>query len=196
MALNKREIERLLKSEIVYLATCDTKGNPHVKPIWFIFDQGKIWFETDIITRAFKNIKENNKIMLCFGGRETYLVWGKVKWYKEKDAPVEFRKMFWKKYGKFIDDPRHMVKNGRSLDQISVDKFIGKGVLIKISDKKFDLDAIKSTNIEQGDIVLFYTGISEVYHQSEYYDNYPAITKEIAEYLVNKKVKMVGVDMC
>ncbi|KKR25103.1 MAG: hypothetical protein A3C27_01005 [Candidatus Levybacteria bacterium RIFCSPHIGHO2_02_FULL_39_36] len=104
MALNKREIERLLKSEIVYLATCDTKGNPHVKPIWFIFDQGKIWFETDIITRAFKNIKENNKIMLCFGGRETYLVWGKVKWYKEKDAPVEFRKMFWKKYGKFMDD--------------------------------------------------------------------------------------------
>ncbi|KKR25102.1 MAG: hypothetical protein A3C27_01010 [Candidatus Levybacteria bacterium RIFCSPHIGHO2_02_FULL_39_36] len=98
--------------------------------------------------------------------------------------------------GTHIDAPRHMVKNGRSLDQISVDKFIGKGVLIKISDKKFDLDAIKSTNIEQGDIVLFYTGISEVYHQSEYYDNYPAITKEIAEYLVNKKVKMVGVDMC
>ncbi|OGH15526.1 MAG: hypothetical protein A3E68_01005 [Candidatus Levybacteria bacterium RIFCSPHIGHO2_12_FULL_39_39] len=98
--------------------------------------------------------------------------------------------------GTHIDAPRHMVKNGRSLDQISVDKFIGKGVLIKISDKKFDLDAIKSTNIEQVDIVLFYTGISEVYHQSEYYDNYPAITKEIAEYLVNKKVKMVGVDMC
>ena len=26
--------------------------------------------------------------MLCFGGRETYLVWGKVKWYEEKDCPL------------------------------------------------------------------------------------------------------------
>ena len=42
--------------------------------------------------------------MLCFGGRETYLVWGKVKWYKEKDCPILFRKMLWDKYGDDMDD--------------------------------------------------------------------------------------------
>jgi len=104
MALNRNEIEKLLKTEIVYLATSDLKGNPHVKPIWFVYRKGKIWFETHLPTRAFKNIKENNKIMLCFGGRETYLVWGKVKWYKEKDAPLPFRKLYWKKYGDDMDD--------------------------------------------------------------------------------------------
>ena len=104
MSLNIKEIGKLFKTEIVYLATSDLQGNPHVKPIWFVYYKGKIWFETDIITRAFKNIKENNKIMLCFGGRETYLIWGSVKWYKEKDAQVPFRKMFWEKYGKDMDD--------------------------------------------------------------------------------------------
>lgn len=69
-------------------------------------------------------------------------------------------------------------------------------MLIKIANRKFDFDAIKSTKIEEGNIVLFYTGMSEVYHQPEYYDNYPAITEEIAKYLVSQKVKMVGVDMC
>jgi uncharacterized pyridoxamine 5'-phosphate oxidase family protein len=105
MPLAKNEIEELLrKEEIVYLATSDLKGNPHVKPIWFVYDEGKIWFETHLPTRAFRNIKENNKIMLCFGGKVTLLVWGKVKWYKEKDAPVSFRKLLWDKYGDDMND--------------------------------------------------------------------------------------------
>lgn len=105
MPLNKTEIKNLLnKDEIVYLATADLKGNPHVKPIWFVAYKGAVWFETDITTRSFMNIKENNKIMLCFGGRETYLVWGKVKWYKENKAPVPFRKMLWDKYGEDMED--------------------------------------------------------------------------------------------
>lgn len=105
MPLNKGEIDKLLKKEeIVYLANSDLKGNPHVKPIWFAYHKGKIWFETHLPTRAFRNIKQNNKIMLCFGGKVTYLVWGKVKWYKEKDAPVPFRKLLWDKYGDDMDD--------------------------------------------------------------------------------------------
>lgn len=105
MPLDEREIDELLrKEEIVYLATSDLKGNPHVKPIWFVWHKGKIWFETHVPTRAFRNIKENNKIMLCFGGKVTYLVWGKVKFNKEEDAPVPFRKMLWDKYGDDMDD--------------------------------------------------------------------------------------------
>lgn len=112
MPLNKEELGGLLESEIVYLSTCDLKGNPHVKPIWFVYSEGKIWFETDLVTRAFKNIKENNKVMLCFGGKMTYLVWGKVRWYKETDSPVPFRKMLWAKYGKFMDDSFITEKTG------------------------------------------------------------------------------------
>ena len=104
MSLNKTEIDELLKTEIVYLATSDKLGNPHVKPIWFVVYEGNIWFETHIPTRAFKNIKENNKVVLCFGGKRTYIVWGEVEYFEENKAPIPFRKMLWKKYGKDMDD--------------------------------------------------------------------------------------------
>jgi len=104
MPLNVQEKEKLLKTEIAYLSTTDLKGNPHVKPMWFVYHEGRIWFTTHLPTISFKNIDQNNKVMLCFGGKETYLVWGSVKWYKEKDSPVPYRQMLWDKYSKDMDD--------------------------------------------------------------------------------------------
>lgn len=97
--------------------------------------------------------------------------------------------------GTHIDAPRHMVAMGKNLDQIPIDRFIGQGVYVRVS-KKFDLEEIKKVDIKEGDIVLFHTGMSDVYHDSAYYDDYPALTEDIANYLVEKKIKMVGVDMC
>lgn len=97
--------------------------------------------------------------------------------------------------GTHIDAPSHMVKNGKNLNKIPLEQFVGNGIVINI-DKKFDMEIIKKAPIKKGDIVLFNTGMSKFYHQSIYYDNRPAMTEETAHYLVNKKIKMVGVDMC
>lgn len=105
MPLNKTEIDELLKKEeIVFIATTKAAGSPHLVPIWFIYYKGKIYFETDITTVKFKNIKRRNKIALCFGGKRTYIIEGKVKWRKEKDLGFPIRKMYWDKYGKYMDD--------------------------------------------------------------------------------------------
>lgn len=97
--------------------------------------------------------------------------------------------------GTHIDAPSHMIKNGKNLNEIALEQFFGNGIVINI-DKKFDMEIIKKAPIKKRDIVLFNTGMSRSYHRSAYYDNYPAITEEIAQYLVDKKIKMVGVDMC
>jgi len=39
-------------------------------------------------------------------------------------------------------------------------------------------------------------GLSGNYHEAIYFEDYPAMPVEIANYLVGKKVKMVGVDAC
>ncbi len=98
--------------------------------------------------------------------------------------------------GTHVDAPRHMLANSKNLDEITIERLTGNGVLIKVVDKKFSLEQVKEANIQEGDIVLFHTGMSNVYHESAYYDDYPAITEEIANYLMAKKVKIVGVDMC
>lgn len=94
--------------------------------------------------------------------------------------------------GTHIDAPIHMIKGGKSLDQIPLDQLIGKGKYIEITDGKFDV--IKNAQIEEGDIVVLGTGMSKKYYNPTYFEEYPVMSEEIAEYLVSKKVKMVGMD--
>ncbi len=97
--------------------------------------------------------------------------------------------------GTHIDAPRHMIAGGKSLHEYPIENFVGPGVVINTG-KDITLEKVKESNIREGDIVLFNTGTSKEYFQPSYYDNYPTLTEEIAEYLVSKKVKMIGVDTC
>jgi kynurenine formamidase len=96
--------------------------------------------------------------------------------------------------GTHIDAPFHMVSGGKKLDEIPIEHFVGRGCYIN-AQNGFDLEAIKQADIREGDIVLFHTGIINRYHKPDYYENYPEIPKEVANYLVEKQVKMVGMDM-
>ena len=113
----------------------------------------------------------------------------------DKDGYADSIITFGNHNGTHIDAPSHMIKGGKTLDQFSLEKFTGKGVHIKIQGK-FDLSSIKNSKIEEDSFVLFETGMGEKYGSSEYFNDYPAITEDIAEFLVKKKVKIVGVDMC
>ncbi len=99
--------------------------------------------------------------------------------------------------GTHIDAPSHMLEDGKTLDQIPLEQFFGRGVVISVKNKKFELKDVKSANIQANDIVFFYTGMIDQYHDAkEYFENYPQIPEDIARYLIDKKVKMIGVDMC
>lgn len=97
--------------------------------------------------------------------------------------------------GTHMDAPAHMIDGGNNLDVTPVDQFVGRGVCIPIKDA-FNLDEIKQFDIKAGDIVLFSTGMEKLYHDQKYFDDYPPIPEDVANYLVSKKIKMVGVDMC
>ena len=58
------------------------------------------------------------------------------------------------------------------------------------------MEAMKQAGIEAGNIVLFHTGMIEKYKDEAYFTGYPEISEEVANYLVEKRVKIVGVDMC
>lgn len=97
--------------------------------------------------------------------------------------------------GTHVDAPSHMLANSKNIDQLPLEQFCGRGVYIK-TDKKIELQKVKDSNIQEEDIVLFQTGMSAVYFEPDYYDNYLDIPEDVANYLVGKKIKAVGVDMC
>lgn len=96
--------------------------------------------------------------------------------------------------GTHIDAPLHMVDGGKTLDQFPVERFIGSGHLIEVTEEGFDLQALKKADIQAGDIVLFKTGMSKHFKDPVYFHEYPAMSEEVANYLVECRVSMVGVD--
>jgi arylformamidase len=96
--------------------------------------------------------------------------------------------------GTHIDAPLHMLEGGVSLDKLPIEQFVGNGRLVEVVGT--DFKDVTSADIQEGDIVLFRTGMSDKYHEPVYFEDYPAMSEEDAKYLVEAKVKMVGVDTC
>jgi kynurenine formamidase len=97
--------------------------------------------------------------------------------------------------GTHIDAPAHMIEGGKKLSEFPIDYFSGRGVCLDASGG-FNLAEIKKVKINEGDIVFFHTGMSAAYYKPDYFEKYPEVPAEIIKFLVEKKVKIVGVDMC
>lgn len=98
--------------------------------------------------------------------------------------------------GTHIDAPAHMVHGGKTLDKFPVDAFVGRGRYVLVKANVFSLEAVQQAEIQEGDIVLFNTEMSYQFYDPTYFKDYPVMSEEIANYLVERKVKMVGVDTC
>ena len=62
--MSKRD-EFLKKQKILHLATLDNKDNPHVIPVWYLFNSKKLYIGTNSKTEKAKNIKNNSKVSFC-----------------------------------------------------------------------------------------------------------------------------------
>ena len=98
--------------------------------------------------------------------------------------------------GTHMDAPFHMINKGKTMDQMPVESFFGKGVLIDArGQKKIEASLLDGKEISEGSIVLLYTGYGEKYRTKDYFKNIPQVTEEFAHEMVKSKVKIVGMDI-
>ncbi len=98
--------------------------------------------------------------------------------------------------GTHMDAPLHMIAGGKKIDEINPDKFIGKGVLIDVRGKdKINAEVLENVSIEEGFVVLLFTGYGSKFRTKNYYKGYPELAEDFANKMVELKVKMVGMDM-
>ena len=98
--------------------------------------------------------------------------------------------------GTHIDAPLHMCKNKKFISEYSIDKFIGNAVLLDVrGEKVIEIKDEYYRDIKENDIVLLFTGWDSFYGKEEYYNNHPIVSEELAELLIKKKIKMLGMDM-
>ena len=102
--------------------------------------------------------------------------------------------------GTHLNAPLHLIQRGADLAAIDPDRFFGNGVVLSIPKKSYeaitakDLDAARP-EVQKGDIVVIVTGWHHKYSDAlEYYGESPGLSKDAAQWLVDKACKLVAVD--
>jgi arylformamidase len=103
--------------------------------------------------------------------------------------------------GTHVDAPVHVIDGLASIDSFAPDRFVGPGVVLSVA--KSPRDSIGASDLQTaggglvraGDMVLLHTGWDGYYGQQAYLDDYPALTVEAADWLLDHGVRLFGLDM-
>lgn len=95
--------------------------------------------------------------------------------------------------GTHADAPFHMVKSGKKMDEIPLDKFIGKCKVLDLTNAKGKIteNILKKFEINKGDIILIKTKNKP---EAKFDMKFPFVDKSGAEYLAKRKIRTLGVD--
>jgi kynurenine formamidase len=100
--------------------------------------------------------------------------------------------------GTHVDAPCHAIAGARSIDEIPLDHLWGPAVAVPVdvqAGEAISLDAVRQTGVPifDRDIVLLATGWA-AYLADSRYRRHPYLSEDLAQFLVDKRVKMVGID--
>lgn len=101
-------------------------------------------------------------------------------------------------FGTHIDSPHLFVKGGIRLEKLPIEHFMGPGVVISIPKGVNEPIRLNELNnggprVIQGDMVFFHVGWAKKFG-TELYTQHPYLTEAVVNWLIDKKVKIVGMD--
>src|SRR3954468_16433604 len=100
--------------------------------------------------------------------------------------------------GTHVDAPIHIVPNGKSIEELPLDAFVGNGATISVQKKggeEVTAEDLERSGIvvEKGDILMLHTGWDEKFDSPDY-NLHPYLSIDAAEWMVRKGIKMFGID--
>lgn len=102
--------------------------------------------------------------------------------------------------GTHVDVPAHFLQEGRTVETLDLGKFIGEAIALDVSSfvptgvlKLPEFQSLLERTIEDT-IVLLHTGIDTICGKAEYFQQQFSVSEEVANFLVEQKVKGVGID--
>jgi kynurenine formamidase len=107
---------------------------------------------------------------------------------------------FYSHTGTHIDAPAHLYTNGLTLDKYPVEQFVGKALVVDCRNLKkrekisMHLLEEKGSALYETEFILFFTGHSALWGISEYFNNFPLLSKEVVEWINQRKLKGIGID--
>jgi arylformamidase len=96
--------------------------------------------------------------------------------------------------GTHIDAPKHFYQNGQTIDQLSLADLSGVARVIDVGlAKSITAEILARHHIKKGERLLLKTANSRL-PLDKFYENYVYLEEEAAAYLVERSIKLVGID--
>lgn len=98
--------------------------------------------------------------------------------------------------GTHIDTPMHLTNRLTYINEIPLERFIGKGCLLDVrGEKLIDFKNEYTDMVAENDIVILYTDHSKKYGTDAYYTEHPVVSEALADFFIQRKIKMLGMDL-
>jgi kynurenine formamidase len=101
--------------------------------------------------------------------------------------------------GTHVDAPYHFDDNTEKIDEVPLDRFVGRGVILRCDGvgarERVTLDSVRSDaeTAGPGDIVLVHTGWARHYGTPAYFDN-PFLDPGLVSFLLERGIRTIGLD--
>jgi arylformamidase len=116
----------------------------------------------------------------------------------KEGEPLELSKLVMSAHsGTHIDAPAHFIPNGKHIDEYPAQKFILPAQVVTIEDREaIRPSELENLDIKQGDALLFKTdnSISGRCASGVFSESFVYMSPEAADFCVEKKVSLVGID--
>jgi len=118
---------------------------------------------------------------------------------KEIEGYPEVKMTIYTHTATHIDAPIHIIKGARTLDELPIDIFIGKAIIIDckhLAGKNITLDFLKQfeDKIRNIEFIIFNSGWSVKWKTDAYFVGFPTLTSEAAKWLTTFNLKGIGLD--
>lgn len=104
-------------------------------------------------------------------------------------------------HGTHLDVPYHFFYEGETVEKVNLERYIVRAVKVDLTYKKpkeaINVEDLISheSYIDKGLGLLLHTGWDKIFPKRKFFSDFPFISKELAEWLAQKKVKLIGIDM-
>jgi kynurenine formamidase len=114
----------------------------------------------------------------------------------EKDGFTNYQLEIGMHSGTHLDGPMHLTEAIKYISEIPLESFYSEGCILDVrGEPVIRMKEQYRSQIKEGSIVLFYTGWDQKYGNPEYFTDQPEIHPELAEFIISKKTKIIGMDL-
>ncbi|WP_409227312.1 cyclase family protein [Gudongella sp. SC589] len=98
--------------------------------------------------------------------------------------------------GTHIDVASHIMESDQLISDYPLDRFIGKGILLDVrGQKSICMKESYLDMVKENSIVLLFTGFESLFGSDTYFMDHPVVEEPLADFLVERRVKMIGMDL-